>query len=53
MIPKRLLSTKEAHRAARAAAKFKGKTSCSVQGITVRTGKVIIHEGKFIRFEED
>ena len=50
---RRLISNKEASRIARAAAKLMGKTSHSVQGITARTGKVIIDKGKFGRFELD
>lgn len=49
----RLISDKEAFRIARAASKFKGKTSHSVRGISVRYGRVIMNKGKFVRFEEE
>ena len=50
---RRLLSDKEASRIAQAIKKLHGPTSHSVQGITARTGKVIMEKGKFVRFESD
>jgi len=50
---RRLISNKETFRIAQAIKKLQGPTSHSVQGITVRTGKVIMDKGKFVRFEPD